>query len=278
MTDNFIHFGLIVTGKGEHTFLPELFRSLSATGEVTFQVIRRIGQRAPITSPKKKLLMVGRGQVIPDEDQNEIGLPARFYLISAPHHCVLVIDDLEQAHRGTAAEKYKRYRLAIDTMLKSLPKLKQRASVHFLVNMLEAYYFADVTAINQHYFSSNPLEDYEGDVENIVHPKNQLKHYCSGLPGSNFDEVEDGQVILSSINIEHVLRHPNTCAWLRTLFAWNIEKIIQIHYGLDVSSENLALLAEVEPGFDHFVNAYHLLDGIYSEVSSQQLAYFGKSR
>ena len=47
------------------------------------------------------------------------------------------------------------------------------ASVHFLVNMLEAYYFAHAAATNG--VLGTELEDFEGDVESIRHPKNDLK-------------------------------------------------------------------------------------------------------
>lgn len=46
----FLHFGLIVTGETEWEHLPKLFKSLMATGTCTFEVIRKIGQRNPITS------------------------------------------------------------------------------------------------------------------------------------------------------------------------------------------------------------------------------------
>ena len=44
-----------------------------------------------------------------------------------------------------AQEIFDRYRSALDVVLDTL---KDRASVHFLVYMLEAYYFADIQAIN----------------------------------------------------------------------------------------------------------------------------------
>jgi len=65
-TWRFHRFGLIVTGKGEEQFLPSFFRSLTRGGQCTFEVIGRVGQRSPITSPKHRAKMVGRGQTIPD--------------------------------------------------------------------------------------------------------------------------------------------------------------------------------------------------------------------
>lgn len=48
-----IQFGLIVTGKTEADHLPKLFRSLSESGICSFKVIKHIGQRSAVTSPKR---------------------------------------------------------------------------------------------------------------------------------------------------------------------------------------------------------------------------------
>ena len=65
----FFEFGLIVTGEGEEEFLPKLFRSLEATGRCSFRVIRRIGQRSPIRSPRRQLRMIGSGKLIPHKQR-----------------------------------------------------------------------------------------------------------------------------------------------------------------------------------------------------------------
>jgi len=145
-----VHFGLIVTGKGEREFLPEIFKSLRATHTCTFQIISKTGQRAPITSPKRRLEMVGQHKTIPDLDQSEIGLPSRRFLQAHHRGAVILIDDLEWDYSAQAQEKYNRYRMALDTMLDPCPELKFKVSVHFLVNMLEAYYFADAQALNEY--------------------------------------------------------------------------------------------------------------------------------
>jgi len=212
----FFKFGLIVTGKGEEAFLPDLFRSLAATGHCSFQVIRRIGQRSPITSPKRRLQMVGTGQLIPDKDAEEIGLPARRYLTSLATFVILV-DDLEADRMSGAQAIFQRYRDALNQIL---GERRHRASVHFLVNMLEAYYFADANAINA--VLGTNLEDYEGDVETIPHPKKDLKMLCA-----NFDEIEHGKAIVAELNVQHVLSRPETCASLRTLFGWCSKAIEQ---------------------------------------------------
>src|SRR5688500_14339148 len=91
----FFRFYLIVTGVGERSFLPKFFRPLLACGQCHVEVIRQVGQRSPITSPKRKLKMVGMGQTITSKDAAEIGLTARRYLQSRDDCYVLLIDDLE---------------------------------------------------------------------------------------------------------------------------------------------------------------------------------------
>ena len=175
----YFHFGLIVTGKSERDHLPKLFDSLMATRICTFQVIGRTEQRSPITSDKKKLKMVGSGKIIPDKDATEIGLPAWLYLDADSCHLVVLVDDLEHDRCPQVQQVFDRYRQALDTML--APSQRARAAVHFLVNMLEAYYFADAAAVNAVLALHPPLEDYADDVENIRHPKDELKKIVSGL-------------------------------------------------------------------------------------------------
>ena len=206
-------FGLIVTGISEEKHLPKLFRSLTATGICSFEVIKRIGQRSPRSSQKRKLKMIGRNKIIPEKDEEEIGFPARDYLDRGEYHFVVLVDDLEHDRRDQAQQVFDRYRMALDTRLKTQ---KGRASVHFLVNMLEAYYFADAKTINEVLGTS--LSDYEGDVEEIRSPIGELKnHFCG------FHKVEHGGEILEKIDVEHVLSRPYTCASLRILFAWCVK-------------------------------------------------------
>ena len=206
----FIHFGLIVTGETEKRCLPELFRSMAATRRCSFSVIRRIGQRSPIRSDRRLLKMVGSGKTIPDRDVTEIGLPARNYLSSGTRY-VLLIDDLEAGRSDESQDIFIRYRRTFDTIL--TPIQSRRASVHFLVNMLEAYYFADSRAVNS--VLDTELDDYEGDVETIRNPKALMKNLHPG-----FDTVKDGCRIIGRLTIPHVLSRKDACASLRTLFAW----------------------------------------------------------
>jgi len=244
----YFHFGLIVTGKSERAHLPKLFRALMTTGICTFQVIQFIGQRRPVTSIKRKLAMIGSGKNIPDKDQNEIGLPARRHLKNDPCCLVILIDDLENDWKERAQEAFDRYRQVFDTML--MASQKKRASVHFLVNMLEAYYFADAKAVNAVLSLNHLLDDYNEDVETIRNPKADLRKLYAA-----FHEIDDGSKILDMIDIEHVLSRPDTCAWLRTLFAWCI-KAMKDH-----------------PSYESFSlsDKFRLRDGKLSEITKLQL-------
>jgi hypothetical protein len=212
----FHKFALFVTGHGERDFLPMLFRLLETDGHCNFQVVHQLGQRSPIRSKPKAVKMVGRGKKIPDKDE-EIGLKGRKYLAEGYHYVVL-IDDLEHARSEIAEAVYGRYRRAFDVLLSPLG-LQSKASVHFLVNMLEAYYFADARAVNS--VLGTQLADFAGDVETIPHPKNHLKSIVSSLAkGRSFDEVRDGKAVMQQLDVAKVLSRPETCRSLRTVFAW----------------------------------------------------------
>lgn len=175
----------------------------------SFEVLRRIGQRSPITSPKRKLTIGKGGKTITDKDEEEFGLTARRHLLK-PGTFVLLVDDLEGDRAAQVQGVFQRYRDVLDRML---GPYKARASVHFLVNMLEAYFFADAQAINAVLETS--LSDYEGDVETIRHPKRELKNLKAG-----YREIEDGREILKRLDVSKVLSRVETCAALRTTFAW----------------------------------------------------------
>ena len=239
----YFHFGLIVTGQTEEQHLPKLFTSLMATGICTFEVIRRVGQLDAITSEERLRALGNRKDIASKEAK--IGLVARRYIKIDGCHFVLLIDDLEYDRRDQAQQVFDRYRMAFDRILNDL---KHRASVHFLVNMLEAYYFADAEAINA--ILKTCWSDYEGDVEEIPDPKEDLKRLPSG-----FREINDGGSILNQINIEHVLSRPDACASLRTLFAWCV-KVLETY-----SDHNCA----------DFYNKYKLHDGKLSEITRTQL-------
>ena len=205
----FTRFGLIVTGHTEARCLPALFRIMEATEACTFQVIRRIKQRSP-RSKQNQLKMVGSGKKIPDRDATDIGLPARRFLTSDDMF-VLLVDDLEANRSDRRQEIFDRYRRALDRML--LPSQACRASVHFLVNMLESYFFANSDAVNA--VLGTNLEDYDGDVETMRNPKARIK---SIQPG--YKVVDDGCQIIKRLDVPHVLSRRDACSSLRTLFAW----------------------------------------------------------
>ena len=154
--------------------------------------------------------MIGSGKLIPDRDTEEIGLPSRSFLSSDDRY-VLLIDDLEEGRSTDIQQIVDRYRLALDTMLTE--NQAHRASVHFLVNMLEAYYFADAQAVNS--VLGTDLVDFEVDVETIPNPKRNLKNLWRG-----FDEMEHGRQIVERLNVPHVLSRADACCSLRTIFAW----------------------------------------------------------
>ncbi|MDJ0737672.1 MAG: DUF4276 family protein [Nostocaceae cyanobacterium] len=243
----FFEFGLMVTGETEAEHLPKLFKSLTKSGICTFKVVRRINQRSPRTSSKRKLKVTGTEKIIPQKDVDEIGIPARQYLSKNPCGYLLLVDDLEKDRTNQAQQVFARYRLALDTIL---GKQKERASVHFLVNMIEAYYFADSNAINSVLGTSET--DYSGDVETIPHPKNDLKKIYPG-----FDEKEDGGKILDHLNVEHVLSRSDTCASLRTIFAW-CSKVLSKYPDSDSLEETQT-------------NQYLLENEKLSEITKQQL-------
>ena len=242
----FFRFGLIVTGETEQQHLQKLFKSLEQSGTCNFRVIRRIDQLGAITSAER-LKGLRNGKNLPSKDER-IGLAIRHHLTREAYDFVLLIDDLEHSRRNQAQEIFDRYRTALDTVLNTL---KHRASVHFLVYMLEAYYFANAQAINA--VLKTALADYEGDVEDIHHPKGDLK----GLY-SHFDEIKHGGAILDKINIEHILSRRDACASLRTLFAWCVEVLAQ------------------HPNFDRtdFEDKYNLHDGKLSKITGTQLGNF----
>jgi hypothetical protein len=206
--------GLLVTGKGEREFLPEFLRGIAAPGpedsRCVLSVIRKIEQLNPISvQSKQNLKMTGRGTHLPSRDE-EIGLAARGFLLANQNGFVVLVDDLEHARKELAPQVFGRYRQALDRVLGDIA---WRASAHFLVNMLEAYYFADPEAVN--IVLGLALADPGIDVETIRHPKNELKRLFPG-----FDEVKHGKSLSRRIDLERVLVHPKRCGSLRSLVGW----------------------------------------------------------
>ena len=215
-----IKIKILVTGKGEEKFIELLFKPLLASGFLDWEAPRRIKQLSPT---KEQLKVAGTEKKLINKNDEEIGLVARAFLASSTaneRRILVLLDDLEGARSEVASSVFKRYRDALDAML-SAYGLNKAASVHFLRNMLEAYYFSDVSAIN---LAMNGLHPTHGkgdipactdDVETIPHPKNDLKRHFG-----SFDEISDGNAVMENLNIETVLMNPETCRSLRTLFKW----------------------------------------------------------
>lgn len=247
VANSHIYFGLIVTGDSEKGHLTGLFKSLMSTGCCTFKFIGKVPQRRPITSERRKLRKVGKGSLIPDKDVDFVKIARRFFL-DHPDDFVLLIDDMD-GWEDRASNVFERYRAGLNSILNS--EQQQRAAVHFLVNMLEAYYFADAAAINKTLKFDPLLTDYAGDVETIPNPKHLLKNLYH-----EFKEVSDGGEILKKLDVEHVLARHETCAWLRTLFAWCVNILEKHpHYAFLTSSPS---------------HKFCLSNGTYSPVTSGQ--------
>jgi hypothetical protein len=133
----------------------------------------------------------------------------------------MIVDDLEGARRGITEAVYARYRGALDTIL-GPAGLQSRASAHFLVNMLEAYYFAHSEAVNAVAGFVVLAKDHPTDVEQIGHPKSELKRAWNG-----FDEIDHGRQIVPRLDLEHVLSRPGECCALRTMLAWCVAKLVE---------------------------------------------------
>ncbi len=219
----FLQVYLLVTGQTEEEHLPRLFSRLESTGVCRFAVERRIRQHSP-RSVKRQLRMVGRrGDRITSRAEDEISLPARRILYGHPDRILVLADDLEHDRRDQVGAIFELYREALD---KALPESdKPRAAVHFFVNMLEAYYFADPAALEQ--ALGLELEAHGGDVEEIRHPKSLLKRHFP-----EYRERHHGGQILDHLDLHSVLDDSETCAWLRSCISWLVRAL---RAGLDPS-------------------------------------------
>lgn len=220
MSDACYHFqfSLFVTGRGEKQHLPKLFKSVAESRICSFIVKEFIGQLHPITSPKRLAKMVGSGKMIPDKDFEKIGAPARRYINEDQCNRVIIVDDLEEDSRPNVMDKFNRYRLALNSALQDK---KDRASVHFLVNMLEAYFFAHPDAVNIALGLEPPMKEWDGDVESIRHPKSELRKYAP-----NYHEIDSVGQILDMLDLDVILANPNHCAALRTCIKWIVGQLL----------------------------------------------------
>lgn len=209
----FFTIGLWVTGKGEERFLPAFFRSLEETGRCHFVVKRKIGQLSP-RSQKRKQRMVGKGQTLSSR-QEELALSIRGFLDQSPANLAVVIDDLEE-RKPFQNSVFETYREPLDRMLRPRQS-RDRASVHFFVPMIEAYFLADAATVNDVLGLS--ITEVEGDPEEIRGPKGKLKKYCQEA-GRSYNERLDGEKIAGRVDLAQVLVNPDYCASLRSLVKW----------------------------------------------------------
>ncbi len=225
-TFTFHKFGLMVTGESESAALPSLFRSLMEHGNCTFEFFQKIDQLRAKTSQKHPLKVVNTDKTLPDKDA-AIGFDARRYLSNQKDgytHHVILIDDLEGLNENDARNAYERYRVAL---VKINPKDEHRVSIHYLINMLEAYYFVNTDALNSFV---NPeglpesqkiiFDNYSNDVEDMPHPKSAIKSKFAKNKYRAFNEKQAAQEIIPQLNVPLILSNPDTCAGLRTLFKW----------------------------------------------------------
>lgn len=268
-----MRFGLIVSGHSESEYLPSLFRSLTEHGDSIFTVCSRFDQRRLIGQEKQQLAVVGTRSLVMPRDIEQIGGKVSKFITANPCHFILIVDDLEDDSENAKAI-FDRYYSILDDVL--APNFRDRASMHFLCTMLEAYFFRDIHAINQALGLALQPADYPSDVEQIRHPKGELKTKYRTRERT-YDEIVDGGRIMAMLDTNLLLSDANACAYLRTLFAWCIEKII-VHsqqIGLPLSTETIAVI-RADEGINRLVENMHLFDGIYAATTRPQLAYFGK--
>ena len=137
--------------------------------------------------------MAGGGKAIPDRDTAEIGLPARNYLKWEPDSFVILVDDLEHERREKHHETFARYRAALDSVLPA--ECRHRVSVHFLVNMIEAYYLADAAAVNA--VLGTTLPDFKGEPSGWILTRFLviLRHVLRSERSSNGVGMPRGSVV-----------------------------------------------------------------------------------
>ena len=268
-----LHFGLVVSGHSEADFLPSLFRRLTQNGDCFFSIRARVTQRRLIGRENQPNAVVGTRAPIMPKDVEEIGGPVQRFITRNPCHFILIVDDLED-DQEIAQAIFDRYCSILDSVLG--PDYRERSSMHFLCPMIEAYFFRDVDAINRTLrLNLNPA-DQPADVEQIHSPKGKLKTECQHHQ-RGYDERDDGQSIVANLNVGLLLADPNSCGYLRVLFAWCMEQII-VHaqtIGMPLNIETMELL-QADEVFNNLLMEMHFFDGDYAPVTRQQLAYFGK--
>ncbi len=225
MTPSRITFGLLVTGKLEEggreggraqASLADLFRPIRNTGLCDLKVALRFNQWVP--EKKEPPLTVRRSpepKSLPTFKQ-EIALKVRGWLENGQNRFLIFIDDGERARAATIGEVFADYRSTITALL---PEAQHpRVAVHFLVNMIEAYYFADPERASEALGWSIPR--IGGDPEEIRNPYSDLIEAAGRLGKDYGKKRETGERVLARIRLEEILKNPEHCGWLRAAVRW----------------------------------------------------------
>ncbi len=171
-----------------------------------------------------------------------------------------MVDDLELVNMGRAHVVLEWLRMALRMELEErrsthqpLPLLqeilRERAAVHFLVPMVEAYFFADRDALAAAGLPPEARPDLEGDdVERFAvrdaeyvawaddqnarrekagrfprdllgHPKDYLHFLAVKRAGRGYIETRDGVAALKALDWKQVCTHPDAGGHVRGLFA-----------------------------------------------------------
>lgn len=223
-----VRIQLVVTGRGEAKCAANLVgKVIHAAGRAIHPLEAVAADQRPRKQIRNisKLLPAQAGRQVPTKRHLEVIRELGKRLADPAVICIL-IDDLEKGERQAAAAHFEYYRRMLDDI--PAKNAAARSSVHFLVNMLEAYFFHDVEATNQ-VIEGLELGRHDGDVEDISHPKNALENEIKQRIGRDrgYRETDDAVKIVRHLNLETVLADPDQCRSLRTLVAWCWEQIGQ---------------------------------------------------
>ncbi len=230
-----LEFGLIVTGESEEGALHGLFRALFETGLCSVKIHCRIGQlgprkEKPPSTPKLPGNSIGR---VPRRDE-ELAQKCRNWLCDSengwqprPRRRLVLFDDLESARVSQVEMLFFRYREAVDLLLTE--SLKPRVAVHFLANMLEAYFWADPRGLEEHLGLNVSNIQLPADPEEIPHPKNLIQSELQKLKsGRSYREVDHGTVLIGKLDLAEVLKDPTTCGYLRAALGWMVDSLERV--------------------------------------------------
>lgn len=210
-----IEFILAVTGHTEVKCAARIVRKSlpNLPRRVEVDVVRRVPQRPRIRLRNKTPT---RSQIIPDHQKLALDLPK--LLAQNPDRYFLWLDDLEKGEdRQNPTSHYRYYRDLIEGAVTG--DFRRRCSVHFLVNMLENYFFGHTSVVNEVLKTS--LTDHDGDCENIRSAAGKLNEFAKSVSqSSQYHKTTHGTEIARKLDIERILGNPQTCRALRTLVAW----------------------------------------------------------